>query len=282
MQYTNLLMEDQRLMDTLATKGVIEHPIEGMVSNAPLIIKDNDNRSILARYLNGSIIKLNTEPVYDFTPKNKEQAYIWDAGWNRGQLATIVMGGAATGKTFAAIAFALHYVLETKDFKGITLVKPNVSMGKSLGSLPGTLEEKMDPILQSYYDHIRKIVNSKTIISDLKRLGKLEFLPLEYARGRTLEKRVIIFDEMQNTDTHEMMTLLSRCCDSCKVFVLGDPMQVDKEALRASQSGLEVAYNSLLNEEWLGAIIMDNKKNLRGKLSKAVLEKFPANKPKER
>lgn len=280
MQYKELFMDDQRVLDVLGTKGVVDYSAADMVANTPLIIKDVDNRSILGRYLNGKIFKLNTNSVYGFEPKNKEQAYIWDAGWSKDQLATIVMGGAATGKTFASIAFGLYHVLETRAFEGITLVKPNVSMGKSLGSLPGTLEDKMDPILQSYYDHIRKIIKNKRAVEDLKMHGKIEFLPLEYARGRTIENRIVIFDEFQNVDYHEALTLLSRCTDSCKVFVLGDSMQVDKEALRGSRNGLTITYRSLLGEEWLGAITMDNKKNLRGKLSKAVLERFPENEPK--
>ena len=283
MQYVDVFVAPQ-VIDELMKKGVVHHPVDNMASNQPVIVRNNTNPklSILAKYRRAKLYTFKLDPFYTFEPKNKEQQYIWDACWDPEILMIISSGGAGTGKTFPAVAYGLYEILENKSkrYEGLTIVKPNAKVGDTLGFVKGDLDTKMDPIMQSFYDPIRKVVKHNSIIDMMKSRGILEVMPIEYARGRTIENRIVIFDEFQNTDYHESRTLLSRLVESCKVFILGDETQRDRRLPTGSQDGLMITRGALLGEDWIAGIRMDNEKNLRGIISKTVLQKWSQFQPK--
>ena len=149
---------------------------------------------------------------------------------------TFGIGPAGTGKTYLAMAKAVQ-ALQSKSVNRIILTRPAVEAGESLGYLPGTLSEKIDPYLRPLYDALHDMIDPETI-PKLLAAGTIEVAPLAYMRGRTLNDSFIILDEAQNTSPEQMKMFLTRLGFGSKIVVTGDVTQVDLP--RGQKSGLRV------------------------------------------
>ncbi|MCW2814584.1 MAG: PhoH family protein [Nocardioides sp.] len=138
---------------------------------------------------------------------------------------TFGIGPAGTGKTYLAMAKAVQ-ALQAKQANRIILTRPAVEAGESLGFLPGTLSEKIDPYLRPLYDALHDMIDPETI-PKLLAAGTIEVAPLAYMRGRTLNDSFIILDEAQNTTPEQMKMFLTRLGFGSKIVVTGDITQVD-------------------------------------------------------
>ncbi len=136
----------------------------------------------------------------------------------------VFMAPAGAGKSFIAASEACDW-LKSGDFDKIYLTRPNVGMGKSLGSLKGDLRAKFEPLLLPLIDVIKERYGAGFYESALNN-GTIEFVPMEYIRGRSI-KDVVIVDEAQNTTPDEMYTLLTRIADGGILIAIGDPTQND-------------------------------------------------------
>lgn len=135
------------------------------------------------------------------------------------------VGPAGTGKTYLAMARAVQQLL-TGKVRRIVLTRPAVEAGESLGFLPGTLTEKIDPYLRPLYDALRDLVEEETL-SSLMDSGAIEVAPLAYMRGRTLNDSFVILDEAQNTTPSQMKMFLTRLGFGSQMVVTGDISQID-------------------------------------------------------
>ena len=126
---------------------------------------------------------------------------------------TFGIGAAGTGKTFLAVASAVH-ALEHGHVKKIILVRPAIEAGEKLGFLPGDLAEKIDPYLQPLYDSLYECLGFENVNKLLEK-NVIEIAPLAYMRGRTLNDAFIILDEAQNTTISQMQMFLTRVIHSC-------------------------------------------------------------------
>ncbi|MDO9379079.1 MAG: PhoH family protein [Nocardioidaceae bacterium] len=151
------------------------------------------------------------------------------------------IGPAGTGKTYLAMAKAVQ-ALQAKEVNRIILTRPAVEAGESLGFLPGTLSEKIDPYLRPLYDALHDMLDPE-LIPKLLTAGTIEVAPLAYMRGRTLNDAFIILDEAQNTSQEQMKMFLTRLGFGSKMVVTGDVTQVDLPSPKSS--GLRVVQNVL-------------------------------------
>ena len=151
------------------------------------------------------------------------------------------IGPAGTGKTYLAMAKAV-VALQTRQVNRIVLTRPAVEAGESLGYLPGSLTDKIDPYLRPLYDALHDMVDPESIPS-LMAAGTIEVAPLAYMRGRTLNDAFIILDEAQNTSPQQMKMFLTRLGFNSTVVVTGDTSQVDLP--RGTASGLRVVQEIL-------------------------------------
>ena len=154
---------------------------------------------------------------------------------------TFGIGPAGTGKTYLAMAMAVA-ALQAKKINKIVLTRPAVEAGESLGFLPGTLSEKIDPYLRPLFDALHDMIDIESI-PRLMQSGIIEVAPLAYMRGRTLNDAFIILDEAQNTTPEQMKMFLTRLGFGSKMVVTGDVTQIDLP--NGQNSGLKIVRDIL-------------------------------------
>jgi phosphate starvation-inducible protein PhoH and related proteins len=150
---------------------------------------------------------------------------------------TFGIGPAGTGKTYLAMAMAVHALLERR-VKRIVLARPAVEAGERLGFLPGDLAEKVNPYLRPLYDALHDMMDPERAAGLLAR-GQIEVAPLAFMRGRTLNDCFCILDEAQNATSEQMRMFLTRLGYASRAVVTGDVTQVDLP--HGARSGLAEA-----------------------------------------
>ena len=154
---------------------------------------------------------------------------------------TFGIGPAGTGKTYLAMAKAVDALVRGRVSR-IILTRPAVEAGESLGFLPGSLTDKIDPYLRPLYDALHDML-APDALPRLLAAGTIEVAPLAYMRGRTLNNAFVILDEAQNTSPEQMKMFLTRLGTGSKMVVTGDVSQVDLPGSRPC--GLVVARRIL-------------------------------------
>jgi phosphate starvation-inducible PhoH-like protein len=151
------------------------------------------------------------------------------------------VGPAGTGKTYLAMAMAVH-ALHQRQVRRIILCRPAVEAGEKLGFLPGDLAEKVNPYLRPLYDALHDMMDIDKAQALLSR-GTIEVAPLAFMRGRTLSDSFVILDEAQNTTSEQMKMFLTRLGFESKAVITGDTTQVDLP--EGKRSGLTDAVKLL-------------------------------------
>jgi PhoH-like ATPase len=177
------------------------------------------------------------------------------------QLVTLV-GKAGTGKTLLAIAAALSQTLEMKLYSRVLVSRPVIPMGKDIGYLPGSKEEKMSNWMQPLFDNLDFLItqaHSQSIKSadQLIKAKIIEIEALSFIRGRSLPKQYIIIDEAQNLSPHEVKTIVSRAGKETKMVLTGDPYQIDNPYLDASSNGLTYLVEAFKGQSLYGHVFLD-------------------------
>ena len=157
------------------------------------------------------------------TPRSLNQKTYIDAIRNFDIVFAI--GPAGTGKTYLAMAMAVHY-LNTGEVDRIILTRPAVEAGEKLGFLPGDLVEKVNPYLRPLYDALHDMMSFEKAQRLIEK-GAIEVAPLAFMRGRTLNDSMIILDEAQNTSSEQMKMFLTRLGFNSKAVITGDITQID-------------------------------------------------------
>lgn len=180
------------------------------------------------------------------------------------------VGPAGTGKTYLAVACAVH-ALQKDQIKRIILVRPAVEAGEKLGFLPGDLSQKVDPYLRPLYDALYEMLGFEKVDRLIER-NVIEVAPLAYMRGRTLSNAFIILDESQNTTREQMKMFLTRIGFGSTAVINGDPSQVDLP--RGQQSGLAHALAILQKVDGIGVTLFDSKDVVRHPLVQRIVDAY--------
>ncbi len=180
------------------------------------------------------------------------------------------IGPAGTGKTYLAVAAAVH-MLRLHQVRKVILVRPAVEAGERLGFLPGDLQAKVNPYLRPLFDALNDMMDYATIrrfmTSDV-----VEVIPLAYMRGRTLNQAVIILDEAQNTTRGQMQMFLTRMGHGSKMIVTGDVTQIDLPDPR--ESGLIDAARRLARVPGVAFVGMTQADIVRHNLVQRIVEAY--------
>lgn len=181
---------------------------------------------------------------------------------------TFGLGPAGTGKTYLAMAMAVA-ALKRREVARIVLTRPVVEAGESLGFLPGTLEEKLDPYVRPLYDALFDMTDMERGRA-LMEQGVIEIAPLAFMRGRTLNDAFVILDEAQNTTPEQMKMFLTRLGFGSKFVVTGDASQRD---LRGS-SGLDSARRVLAGMDDIAFVELDRNDIVRHTLVARIVDAY--------
>lgn len=200
-------------------------------------------------------------------PKTSGQKRYVDA--IRSHTITFGIGPAGTGKTYLAMACAVA-ALKRKEVARIILTRPAVEAGESLGFLPGTLTEKVDPYLRPLYDALLDMMDVEKSAALIER-GVIEIAPLAYMRGRTLNDSFVILDEAQNTTPPQMKMFLTRLGFNSRVVVTGDITQLD---LPKGVSGLKTVRQILEGIEDISFQELENTDVVRHKLVRRIVRAY--------
>lgn len=186
--------------------------------------------------------------VWGIKPRNREQHFALDALLDERIKLVSLMGKAGTGKTLIALAAGLKRTVSDRDFRRLMVARPTISMGKELGFLPGSLEEKLGPWMQPIHDALEMLGDlnmghDSRRSADLLRNGTIVVEALSYIRGRSIANQFMIVDESQNLTPLEAKTILTRVGAGTKIILTGDPYQIDNPYVDAASNGFTYVIN---------------------------------------
>lgn len=189
---------------------------------------------------------------------------------------TVASGPAGVGKSFIAMKAAVDLLMDPDNsYEKIIIVRPAVEAEEKLGSLPGNLEEKLDPYIFPSYYLLNKIIG-KDAREKLKEAEIIEVFALAYMRGMNIDNSILIFEEAQNSTPNQMKLLLTRIGFNSKFFISGDLEQTDRYKDKR-QSGLYDALQRFKNISDIGIYDFRDAKNVRNPLIGKILEKYDEN-----
>jgi len=182
------------------------------------------------------------EGVWGIKPRNREQHFAFDALLDDQVKLVTLMGKAGTGKTLLAMAAGLKRTVLDREFRRLVVARPTISMGKELGFLPGSLEEKLAPWMQPIHDALEMLSDlnmghEHRRSGDLMRSGSIVVEALSYIRGRSIANQFMIIDEAQNLTPLEVKTIVTRVGHGTKIIFTGDPYQIDNPYVDSSSNG---------------------------------------------
>ena len=195
-------------------------------------------------------------------PLNRGQHFAIDLLMDPAVQLVTLMGQAGTGKTLLALAAGLEQVAERNIYRRILCYRPIMPLGRDIGYLPGSKDEKLESWMEPIFDNLHYLVDpSLESVEDkvgyLFERGWIEVEAVTYIRGRSLPKLFIIIDEAQNLTPHEVKTIVSRAGRDTKVVLAGDPFQIDNPYLDASSNGLSTLVDRFQGQSVFGHIWLD-------------------------
>ncbi len=274
------------VFDQFFEAGAVEPPAgERLYANVSVLLRDDSARprTALGRFHadKGDIraLKVPRDGVMGIRPRNKEQSFTLDLLLDDAVRLVTVVGKAGTGKTLLALAAGLKRTAEDGAYSRLLVSRPVMPMGRDLGYLPGSIEEKLDPWMQPIFDNLEFLLVSGGAkrrgvrgFDELFESGQLQVEPLTYIRGRSLPQQYVIVDEAQNLTPHEVKTIITRCGEGAKIVLTGDPFQIDNPYVDSASNGLTVTADRLRGEALVGHILLS--KGERSELANVAANKL--------
>jgi phosphate starvation-inducible PhoH-like protein len=224
----------------------------------PQISKKDYINSVIKKRQKSKFLSDNQKEYYDLLINNQ---------------ITICSGPAGVGKSYISMKAAVDLLMDhNNSYEKIIIVRPAVEAEEKLGSLPGNLEEKLDPYIFPSYYLLNKIIG-KEAREKLKEVEVIEVFALAYMRGMNIDNSILIFEEAQNATPNQMKLLLTRIGFNSKFFISGDLEQTDRYKDK-KQSGLYDALQRFNGISDIGVYDFKNAKNVRNPLISKILVKY--------
>ena len=234
-----------------AFRATRELPLNGVGPRFPneyctLADASNGKRTALARVdATGERLRPlldHRDGVWGIRARNREQHFAFDALLDEQVRLVTLMGKAGTGKTLLALAAGLRKTVQEREYRRLLVARPTLPMGRELGYLPGSLEEKLEPWMQPIYDALDMLSDLNTgreerRPAELIRSGIIAIEALSYIRGRNIANQFIVIDEAQNLTPLEVKTIITRVGHGTKIVLTGDPYQIDNPYVDSSSNG---------------------------------------------
>ena len=274
-------------LQRFASEGVFDLPSDyepELETNEYVLFETEEAKTMPARHFGDGVLKKLMLPDHikapggiPIRPRNLEQRFFIDALLDDSISLITCYGKAGTGKTLLSTVCAISQTLSANSlYDGVSISRPVIGVGKEIGFLPGTLEEKMNPWLQPYYDALEVLIPSnppkdpkfenkrqRTKASKNKEKethpvstpekpyqklldsGLVEIEALCFIRGRSIARRFFILDEAQQLTPHEVKTVITRISEGSKIVLIGDPAQIDNPYVDSRSNGLVYCANRM-------------------------------------
>lgn len=258
----------KRDIDLFYKDGFLPPMQETFRPNEYLLLASPENSSAVCKYNDKTkrlepLLPLNRD-VWGIQPLNVEQRCAIDMLLREDiQLVTLI-GPAGTGKTLLALACGMRKVFDDSLYTKILISRPIVPLGKDIGYLPGTKEEKLYHWMQPIYDNLEFLCsttngegNGAATLEFIMESKKIEMEAVTYIRGRSLPKMYMIIDEAQNLTPHEVKTIISRAGKGTKVILTGDSTQIDNPYLDKDSNGLTYIVGKFKDQRIYGHMFLE-------------------------
>jgi len=282
----------EEIVDAFYLAGKIDMPDSVMKGhhlypNQIVVIKyvsDAGTKSAIAKCVGSdkslvSIAKI--DQAFGLKPRNKEQTFSLDLLFDDNVKLLTLVGPSGTGKTLLALASALEQLRGIGDesrsrYDKLIVTRPVQPVGKDIGFLPGTLEEKMEPWIAPIRDNLnylmdsrrnkpknkrtphvdKSYVNEDSYLQLMQERGLIEIEAITYIRGRSIPNAFIVIDEAQNLSMHELKTIITRVGEGTKIVLTGDIEQIDNVHLDVFTNGLSYAVEKFKEYEISGHVTL--------------------------
>ena len=240
---------EKRQIDELMTRGHLELSQEQFLPNEFCRFTSKEESTVLGKYngKKGRMERLSSqkEEIWGVHPLNDKQRCAMNLLLSDEIKLVTLVGQAGTGKTLIALTAGLRKVFDEGVYGRILVSRPIMPLGKDIGYLPGTKEEKIYHWMQPIYDNLEFICESISGIEKtpetkqwIMESEKIEMEAVTFIRGRSFANTYIIIDEAQNLTPHEIKAIISRAGKGTKVILTGDPTQIDNPYLNKNSNGL--------------------------------------------
>lgn len=239
----------KRDIDLFYKDGFLPIEVVDLLPNEYCLLSSAEQSSAICKYNSKTkrlepLIKLARD-IWGIQPLNVEQKCALDLLLRDDVKLVTLIGPAGTGKTLLALAAGLRKVFDEGTYSRILVSRPIVPLGKDIGYLPGTKEEKLFHWMQPIYDNLEFLCQSTSGETNgletqkwIMESKKIEMEAVTYIRGRSLPKMYMIIDEAQNLTPHEVKTIISRAGQGTKVVLTGDATQIDNPYLDKDSNAL--------------------------------------------
>jgi PhoH-like ATPase len=265
------------VIDEFAAKGAVRVD-EPLCPNEFVLLRDQakPKRTVLARRAaederRVEPLRSSSEPVAGVAPRNMEQRLALELLLDDSVPLVTLVGKAGTGKTLLALAAGYHKTVKEGEYEKILVSRPIMPLGRDIGYLPGTKDEKLEQWMKPIFDNLKFILREKNHhahdtnkkIAELTRTGIVEMEALTYIRGRSIYDQFLIVDEAQNLTPHEVKTIISRAGDEAKLVLTGDPYQIDNPYLDSASNGLTYLAEVMKTQPVAGHVLLTKSERSR-------------------
>ncbi|GIW71530.1 MAG: hypothetical protein KatS3mg102_1072 [Planctomycetota bacterium] len=219
-----------------------------------------------ARAAAGRLVRLAPLPenALALAPRNLEQRLALELLLDDAVPLVTLVGRAGTGKTLLALAAAHLKTVKHEVYEKILVSRPIMPLGRDLGYLPGSKDEKLEQWMKPIFDNLKFLLRERNRhshdsgkkVQELLRSGLLELEALTYIRGRSIYRQYLIVDEAQNLTPHEVKTIISRVGEETKLVLTGDPYQIDNPYLDSSSNGLSYVVEAMKSQPVAGHMLL--------------------------
>lgn len=226
----------------------------------------------------GKIVKTKKEQICSIIKKKTKQKFLSESQKEYyekliSNQITICSGPAGVGKSFIAMKCAIDLLSDPQNsYEKIIIVRPAVEAEEKLGSLPGNVEEKLDPYIFPSYYLLNKIIG-KVTRDQLKEIEAIEIFALAYMRGMNIDNSILIFEEAQNSTPSQMKLLVTRIGFNSKFFISGDLDQFDRHKDK-TQTGLWDAMKKFRELPSIGVHEFGENDIVRNPLITQILKRY--------
>lgn len=266
--YPGIVSEDvsSDVVDKFYKDHFITSPDKDLSPNEFVILhsKEDPKKSAIGRVDPNDTTKiraLNPEPSpWGIRPLNKEQRCAMELLMDDNVKLVTLLGSAGTGKTLITLVCGLQKSVEENIYRKLIICRPIMPVGKDIGFIPGTKEEKLSTWMGAIYDNLEFVMDKRHQESAMEKFEyllqneKIEIASVTHIRGRSLPKQYMIVDDAQNLTPHEIKTILSRAGEGTKVVVTGDPYQIDNPYLDIASNGLTYIVDRMRGQKLYGHV----------------------------